>query len=163
MEYLKQLLRRRWYWFLLYALGYSALTTLAIYRYSLTPMLPIGVALLPMLLIPIVYFGAILYIGIHKKALSTKMLQRLTECTGVALLTTAVTILPAVILSLANTQAHFGEFFGDKLGLPSYMMSLTFTVLVISGVIQALTAILSYQPARSTYKETILKKQNKTA
>ena len=162
MEYLKQLLRRKWYWFLLYALGYSALTTIAIYRFSLTPILPICVALLPLLIIPFFYFGVIIYIGIRKKALSTKMLQRLTECTGVALLTTIITILPAVILSLANTQAHFGQFFGDELGLPSYMLALTFTVLVISGLIQSLTAILSYQPARTTYKETIEKKQNKT-
>jgi len=157
MEYLKQLIRRRWYLFLLYALVYSGLTTIAIYRFSLTPLIPLGVALLPLLLIPLVYFGAMLYIGIRKKALKRKMLQRLTESTGMALVTTVVTILPAVILALANTQAHYGEFFGDALGLPSYMLALTLGVLFLSGLIQAFTLILSYQPARTTYKETIEK------
>ena len=160
MEYLRQLIKRKWYWFLLYAITYSALTTIAIYHFSLIPLLPLSVALLPLLLIPLLYFAALIYIGLKKKALSTRMLQRLTECTGIALLTTAIAILPAVILSLANTQAHFGEFFGDQLGLPPYMLALTLGVLVLAGLIQATTAILSYQPARLTYKETLEKKNN---
>ena len=76
MEYLKQLLRRKWYWFLLYALGYSALTTVAIYRFSLTPILPICVALLPLLIIPFFYFGAMLYIGIRKKTFPGKVVKK---------------------------------------------------------------------------------------
>ncbi|MBR1388082.1 MAG: hypothetical protein IJ569_00455 [Prevotella sp.] len=160
MEYLRQLIKRRWYWFLLYALGYSALTTIAIYRFSLIPLLPLAIALLPLLLVPLFYVGALLYIGLRKKALSTRMLQRLTECTGVALIATVIAILPAVILALANTQAHFGEFFGDQLGLPSYMLMLTLGVLALAGLIQSVAAILSYQPARITYLETIEKKNN---
>lgn len=162
MEYLRQLIKRRWYWFLLYAVGYSALTTLAIYRLTLIPLVPLGIAILPLLLLPLFYFGTLLYIGLRKKALSTRMLQRLTECTGVALLTTAIAILPAVILSLANTQAHIGEFYGDPLGLPSYILPLTLGVLLVAGLIQAMTAILSFQPARQTYKETMEKKMNQT-
>ncbi len=124
--------------------------------------MPLGIAILPLLLLPLFYFGTLLYIGLRKKALSTRMLQRLTECTGVALLTTAIAILPAVILSLANTQAHIGEFYGDPLGLPSYILPLTLGVLLVAGLIQAMTAILSYQPARQTYKETMEKKMNQT-
>ena len=38
MENLKLLLRRKWYWFLLYALLYSGITTLVIYRFPMVPL-----------------------------------------------------------------------------------------------------------------------------
>jgi len=161
MENLKLFLRRRWYWILLYALCYSGLTTLVIYQFTLVPKLPILVAILPILLIPLFYFGTLLWIGLKRHKLTRKLAQRLTECTGIALLTTIVAILPAVILSLANTQAHIGEFFGDQLGLPSYMLWMTLVVLVISGCIQAATTILSYQPAKQLYQEIKNKKEEK--
>ena len=159
MENLKLFLRSRWYWILIYAISYSVLTTLVIYKFTMVPLLPIAVSMLPLILVILGYFGAILWIGIRKKALSRKMAQKMTECTGVALITTIVTILPAVILSLANTQAHIGEIFGDPLGLPSYMLAMTLIVLFISGTIQAATTFLSYQPAKKTYKEQLEKKQ----
>ena len=159
MENLKLFLRRRWYWILLYAILYSCLTTLAIYRFAMMPMLPIAVALLPLILVILGYFGALLWTGFRKHALNRKMAQKLTECTGIALITTVVTILPAVILSLANTQAHVGEIFGDPLGLPSYMLAMTLVVLFLSGTIQAATTFLSYQPVKQTYKESLEKKQ----
>ena len=159
MENLKLFLRRNWYWILLYAVLYSGLTTLVIYRFTMVPLLPIAIALLPLILVVLGYFGALLWIGIRKKALSRKMAQKMTECTGIALITTVVTILPAVILSLANTQAHIGEILGDPLGLPSYMLAMTLIVLFLSGTIQATTTFLSYQPAKKTYKEQLEKKQ----
>ena len=159
MENLKLFLRSRWYWILIYAISYSVLTTLVIYKFTMVPLLPIAVSMLPLILVILGYFGAILWIGIRKKALSRKMAQKMTECTGVALITTIVTILPAVILSLANIQAHIGEIFGDPLGLPSYMLAMTLIVLFLSGTIQAATTFLSYQPAKKTYKEQLEKKQ----
>ena len=159
MENLKLFLHSRWYWILIYAISYSVLTTLVIYKFTMVPLLPIAVSMLPLILVILGYFGAILWIGIRKKALSRKMAQKMTECTGVALITTIVTILPAVILSLANTQAHIGEIFGDPLGLPSYMLAMTLIVLFLSGTIQAATTFLSYQPAKKTYKEQLEKKQ----
>ena len=161
MENLKLFLRRRWYWILLYALCYSGLTTLVIYHFTLVPLMPILVSILPLLLIPFFYFGALLWIGLKRHALNRKMAQRLTECTGIALLTTIITILPAVILSLANTQAHIGSFFGDPLGLPSYMLWMMLFVLFLSGCIQAATTILSYHPARQTYQERLTKPTQK--
>jgi hypothetical protein len=159
MENLKLLLRRRWYWFLLYALCYSGITTLVIYRFPMVPLLPLLVAFLPLLLIPVIYFGTLLWLHFRRHSLNRKLAQRLTECTGIALLTTIVTILPAIILSLANAQAHIGEILGDPLGLPSYMLVMTLLVLFLSGAIQAATTILSYQPAKQTYKEQLEKKQ----
>ena len=161
MENLKLFLRRRWYWIVLYAVIYSGLTTLVIYRFTMIPLLPIAVALLPLLLVPLGYFVILIWIGFRKHALNRKMAQKLTECTGIALITTIVTILPAVILSLANTQAHIGEILGDPLGLPSYMLTMTLVVLFLSGVIQAATTFLSYQPAKQTYKETTEKNNRK--
>jgi len=161
MENLKLFLRRRWYWILLYALCYSGLTTLVIYRFTLVPLLPILVSVLPLVLVPLFYFGALAWVGFRRHRLTRRLAQRLTECTGVALLTTVVAILPAVILSLANIQAHIGEFFGDKLGLPSYMLALTLLVLFLSGCIQAATSILSYQPAMKTYQEEKEKSKQK--
>ncbi len=155
MENLKLFLRRRWYLILLYAVCYSALTTLVIYRYAMIPLLPVVFAFLPLLLIPLFYFAALLWIGVRKHALTRKLAQRFTECTGVALLTTIIAILPALILSLANIQAHVGELMGDKLGLPSYMLILTLGVLFLSGCIQATISLLSYQPAVKKYKEII--------
>ena len=159
MENLKLFLRRRWYWILLYAICYSALTTLVIYRFTMIPLLPVVFAFLPLLLIPVFYLGAMIWIGIKKHALTRKLAQKLTECTGIALLTTVVAILPALILSLANIQAHIGAIMGDQLGLPSYMLIMTLVVLFLSGCIQAATSLLSYQPAFKKYKETL---QNKT-
>lgn len=159
MENLKLFLRRRWYWILVYAILYSGLSTLVIYRFTMVPLLPLTIALLPLLLVLIGYFGALLWIGVKKHALNRKIAQKLTECTGIALITTVVTILPAVILSLANTQAHIGEILGDPLGLPKYMLAMTLIVLFMSGVIQAATTFLSYQPAKQTYKESLEKKQ----
>jgi hypothetical protein len=127
----------------------------------MVPMLPLIVAIIPLLLIPIIYFGTLIWIHFRRHALNRKLAQRLTECTGIALLTTIVTILPAVILSLANTQAHIGEILGDPLGLPSYMLVMTLLVLFLSGAIQAATTILSYQPAKQTYKEQLEKKKEK--
>ena len=46
MENLKLFLRRKWYWILIYALCYSGLTTLIIYRFTLVPMLPVIIAIL---------------------------------------------------------------------------------------------------------------------
>jgi hypothetical protein len=146
MENLKLFLRRKWYWILIYALCYSGLTTLVIYRFTLVPKLPVIVAFLPLILVPVFYFGALIWLRLKKK-LNRKSAQRLTECTGVALLTTVVAILPAIILSLANIKAHIGQIFGDDLGLPSYMLALTLVVLFISGCIQATVSLLSYQPA----------------
>jgi len=125
----------------------------------MVPMLPIAIAMLPLILVVLGYFGAILWIGIRRHALSRKLAQKMTECTGIAFITTVVTILPAVILSLANTQAHIGEILGDPLGLPSYMLAMTLLVLFLSGAIQAATTFLSYQPAQKTYKEQLEKKQ----
>ena len=149
MENLKLFLRRKWYWILIYALCYSGLTTLVIYRITLVPKLPVIVAFLPLILVPVFYFGALIWLRLKKK-LNRKSAQRLTECTGVALLTTVVAILPAIILSLANIKAHIGQIFGDDLGLPSYMLALTLVVLFISGCIQATVSLLSYQPAFKT-------------
>jgi hypothetical protein len=42
------------------------------------------------------------------------------------------------------------------------MLLMTLLVLFLSGIIQAATTILSYQPAKQTYKEQLEKKQ-KTA
>ena len=149
MENLKLFLRRKWYWILIYALCYSGLTTLVIYRFTLVPKLPVIVAFLPLILVPVFYFGALIWLRLKKK-LNRKSAQRLTECTGVALLTTVVAILPAIILSLANIKAHIGQIFGDDLGLPSYMLALTLVVLFISGCIQATVSLLAYQPAFKT-------------
>lgn len=161
MENLKLFLRWKWYWILIYALCYSGLTTLIIYRFTLVPMLPVIIAILPLLLVPLFYIGALLWMGLRKHILTKKLAQNLTECTGIALLTTVVTILPAVILSLANIQAHIGEFMGDKIGLPSYMLAMTLLVLFFSGCIQAAASLLSYQPVFSKIKASTPKTQNK--
>lgn len=159
MEKLKLFLKRRWYWILLYALCYSGMTTLVIYRFTMVPLLPILISVLPLLLIPVFYIGALLWIGLKRHALNRKTAQRLTECTGIALLTTLITILPAIILSLANIQAHVGAFFGDELGLPSNMLIMTLIVLFLSGAIQAMTTLLSFQPASQVYKDLREKKR----
>ena len=51
MENLKLFLRRKWYWILIYALCYSGLTTLIIYRFTLVPMLPVVIAILQLMLL----------------------------------------------------------------------------------------------------------------
>ena len=60
MENLKLFLRRNWYWILLYAVLYSGLTTLVIYQFTMVPLLPIAIALLPLILVVLGYFGALL-------------------------------------------------------------------------------------------------------
>ena len=153
MENLKLFLRRKWYWILIYALCYSGLTTLVIYRFTLVWKLPVIFTFLPILLVLFSYFGTLIWAGVKKK-LNRKLAQSLTECTGIALLTTIVAILPAVIISLANIKAHIGEIMGDELGLPSYMLAMTLIVLFLSGCIQATVSLLAYQPAIRKYKES---------
>lgn len=50
---------------------------------------------------------------------------------------TFVLQLPTVILSTANYQANLGVFYGDPLGMPSYIVTLTAIVFFISGFMQA--------------------------
>ena len=78
MENLKLLLRRRWYWFLLYALCYSGITTLVIYRFPMVPLLPLLVAFLPLLLIPVIYFGTLLWLHFRRHSLN----RIAGKCTG---------------------------------------------------------------------------------
>lgn len=44
--------------------------------------------------------------------------------------------LPAVVISMANYTAYFGQLIGDPLGLPSYILPLTAVVFFFAGVIQ---------------------------
>lgn len=47
------------------------------------------------------------------------------------------TNIPAIILGIANMQAHLGVLYGDPLGMPGYIVPLTYCVFVIASFIQA--------------------------
>ncbi len=48
-----------------------------------------------------------------------------------------VVLLPCILIVLANHSAHLGHFYGDQLGMPSYITPLTMLVCFIAGFIQA--------------------------
>lgn len=52
------------------------------------------------------------------------------------LLVTMVVTLPSTILNFANQQAHLGLLMGDALGMPSYIVSLTFGTTALCSFIQ---------------------------
>lgn len=64
------------------------------------------------------------------------LLVAIFACMVIAVMT-FILQLPAVILSTANYQANLGVLFGDKLGMPPYIMPLTAFVFFISGFMQA--------------------------
>lgn len=51
-------------------------------------------------------------------------------------LISVVVMTPASILSIANMQAHQGLLMGDPLGMPSYMLPLTFSTLTLTFFIE---------------------------
>ncbi len=54
----------------------------------------------------------------------------------VLLCTTLILNLPAIIIALANYEAHHGLLYGDPLGMPDYVEWLTAGVFIIAGFIQ---------------------------
>ncbi len=52
------------------------------------------------------------------------------------LIAAAIIMLPAHILSFANQQAHLGVLMGDPLGMPSYILPLTFVTASLCSFIQ---------------------------
>ncbi len=52
------------------------------------------------------------------------------------LLVTMVVTLPSTILNFANQQAHSGLLMGDPLGMPSYIVTLTFATTTLCSFIQ---------------------------
>lgn len=51
------------------------------------------------------------------------------------ILVSLIVMLPAQILSFANQQAHLGQLMGDPLGMPSYIVPLTFTITTLCSFI----------------------------
>ncbi|MBR1547664.1 MAG: hypothetical protein IJ637_02930 [Prevotella sp.] len=51
-------------------------------------------------------------------------------------LATLVVMLPATILNMANQQAHSGLLIGDPLGMPTYIIPLTFVTFMLCSFIQ---------------------------
>ena len=47
-----------------------------------------------------------------------------------------IVMTPAFILSIANVQAHQGLLMGDALGMPSYILPLTFGTLMLTHFIE---------------------------
>ncbi len=56
--------------------------------------------------------------------------------TLLVIITAAIVMLPAHILSFANQQAHLGVLMGDPLGMPSYVLPLTFLTVTLCSFIQ---------------------------
>ena len=51
-------------------------------------------------------------------------------------LVSIIVILPAIILTMANMQAQQGLLMGDPLGMPNYILPLTFGTLVLTHFIE---------------------------
>ena len=52
------------------------------------------------------------------------------------MLISTIIMMPAIILSLANAQAHQGLLIGDALGMPNYILPLTFGTLTLTHFIE---------------------------
>lgn len=55
----------------------------------------------------------------------------------VVMIVSAVILLPAHILSLANFQANIGMLYGDPLGMPDYIVTFTVVIMLIAGFAEA--------------------------
>lgn len=59
--------------------------------------------------------------------------------------------LPATIVATANYQANLGVFYGDPLGMPSYIVPLTSAVFLVSGFMQAYIRLSAIFPLYYMY------------
>jgi hypothetical protein len=59
-----------------------------------------------------------------------------------------LTSVPAVILGIANIQAHIGELYGDPLGMPSNIKWLTIAVFILASFMQAYIYLAFFFPIR---------------
>lgn len=64
---------------------------------------------------------------------------------------TFVLQLPATVISAANYYANLGAYYGDPLGLPSYMVSLTAVVFFVAGAMQAYIRLSAFFPLYYMY------------
>lgn len=62
----------------------------------------------------------------------------LVMTTIIVLLASAVLLLPAIVVALANFQANLGLLFGDPLGMPSYIVPLTAVVMAFAGFVEVI-------------------------
>ena len=70
----------------------------------------------------------------------------------VAGLLSCIILLPANILCLANVQANMGILFDDPLGMPSYSIPMTATVMFIAGVVEGYIRLSILHVFRVTYE-----------
>jgi len=69
----------------------------------------------------------------------------------VMVVATFILQLPTLILATANYQANLGVFYGDTLGMPTYIVPLTALVFFISGFMQAYIRISTLFPLYYMY------------
>ena len=66
-------------------------------------------------------------------------------------LLTLVCELPAVIIAIANTEAYAGLALGDPLGMPDYIVPMTYCVFALAGFIQAYVHLSTLFPLYYAY------------
>ena len=71
-----------------------------------------------------------------------------------------IILLPANILCLANIEANMGMLFDDPLGMPSYSIPMTATVMFIAGVAEGYIRLSILYVFQITYESNEISESN---